>query len=146
MELSILIVRQIISMFLMLLVGVALVKLRVVEQKAGSYLSKIVLYVVLPCTIICTFQKAQKYEMRKELLFAFVVAICCNLLLVFLPYFIKKPLKLSAVEQASLSYPNCGEILIPLVVAVLSEEMSVYCCAFMIVQIFLLFFLIMIFV
>lgn len=139
MELSLLIVRQIISMFLMLLVGVALVKFRIVEQKAGSYLSKIVLYVVLPCTIICTFQKAQQYEMKNELIFVFIIAICCNLLLILLPYPIRRLLKLTAVEQASLSYPNCGEILIPLVVAVLSEEMSVYCCAFMIVQIFFLF-------
>ncbi len=36
------------SMFLMLLVGAALVKFRIVEQKAGSSLSKIVLFVVLP--------------------------------------------------------------------------------------------------
>ena len=139
MELSLLIVRQIFSMFLMLLVGVSLVKFRIVEQKAGSSLSKIVLYVVLPCTIICTFQNAQQYEMKAELIFVFVVAICCNVLLILLPYPIKKLLKLTAVEQASLSYPNCGEILIPLVVAVLSEEFSVYCCAFMIVQICFLF-------
>lgn len=139
MGLSLLIVRQIISMFLMLLVGVLLVKFDIVERKAGSYLSKIVLYVVLPCTIICTFQKAQQYEMKHELIFVFAVAICCNVLLVLLPYLIRRLFKLTAVEQASLSYPNCGEILIPLVVSVLSEEMSVYCCAFMIVQICLLF-------
>lgn len=139
MELSFLIVRQIISMFFMLLVGVSLVKFRVVEQKAGSYLSKIVLYVVLPCTIICTFQKAQQYEMKRELIFVFIVAICCNIILVLFPYPVRRLLKLTPVEQASLSYPNCGEILIPLVVAVLSEEMSVYCCAFMLVQICLLF-------
>lgn len=139
MELSLLIIKQILSMFLMLLVGVALVKFHIVEQKAGSSLSKIVLYVVLPCTIICTFQKAQQYEMKDELIFVFLVAICLNILLILLPYPIRKLLKLTAVEQASLSYPNCGEILIPLVVAVLSEEMTVYCCAFMIVQICCLF-------
>jgi predicted permease len=77
--------------------------------------------------------------MKNELIFVFIIAICCNLLLILLPYPIRRLLKLTAVEQASLSYPNCGEILIPLVVAVLSEEMSVYCCAFMIVQIFFLF-------
>ena len=123
----------------MLLVGVLLVRLGIVEQKTGSSLSRIVLYVVLPCSIICTFQNAQQYELKKELIFVFIVAICCNLLLILLPYPIKRWLKLTAVEQASLSYPNCGEILIPLVVAVLSEEMSVYCCAFMIVQICCLF-------
>lgn len=40
MELSLLIVKQIFSMFLMLLVGVSLVKSRIVEQKAGSSLSR----------------------------------------------------------------------------------------------------------
>lgn len=139
MELSLLIVWQIFSMFLMLLVGVVLVKLGIVEQKTGTSLSRIVLYVVLPCSIIYTFQNAQQYELKNELLFVFVVAICCNVLLILLPYPIRRLLKLTAVEQASLSYPNCGEILIPLVVAVLSEEMSVYCCAFMIVQICCLF-------
>ena len=77
MELSLLIVKQIFSMFLMLLVGVSLVKSHIVEQKAGSSLSRIVLYVVLPCTIICTFQNAQQYELKSELIFVFAVAICC---------------------------------------------------------------------
>ncbi len=139
MTLSILIFKQIISMFLMIMVGFILIKAKVIEKNAGSYLAKVVMYVVLPCTIIHAFQIERSEETIKGLLFAFGVALACNICLVCGSYVFKKIFKLNAVEQASITYPNSGDILIPLVASVLSPEMTVYCCAFMVVQLLFMF-------
>lgn len=139
MELSLLIMQQIISMFLMIAVGVLLVKFHVVNKKAGIHLSKIVLNVILPCTIINAFQIEYKSEIINGLLLAFGAAIVCNIILILLSCMMKRFLKLTSVEQASLSYPNCGEILIPLVSCVLPKGMHVYCCAFLTIQLFFIF-------
>lgn len=137
--LSILIFKQIVSMFLMIMVGFVLIKTKVIEKNAGSYLAKIVMYVVLPCTIIHAFQIERSEETINGLLFAFGIALICNVCLVLGSYGFKKIFKLNTVEQASITYPNSGDILIPLVSSVLSTEMTVYCCAFMVVQLLFMF-------
>lgn len=135
----ILITQQIISMFIMIAVGVVLNKTGILPKEAGTYLSKVALKVLLPCAILNSFQIEYRDEIRNGLILAFVLAIVFNLILIIVPQILKKWLKLSVMEQASLSYPNSGEILIPLVVSVLSKELQVYCCAFMIVQLFFIF-------
>lgn len=139
MELSILIAQQIATMLLMITVGVILVKLQIINKEAGKSLSEIVLSVILPCTIINAFQIEYSREVLNGLILAFAAAIIFHILLLGLPYALRRTMKLSEVEHASLSYPNCGEILIPLVVSVLSQEMQIYCCAFLVVQICFLF-------
>lgn len=94
---------------------------------------------ILPCTIVNAFQIEYSREILNGLILAFAAAVIFHILLLGLPYVLRRKMNLSPVEQASLSYPNCGEILIPLVVSVLSQEMQIYCCAFLIVQICFLF-------
>lgn len=139
MELSFLILQQIVSMFLMIMVGFVLVRIKVFSKDMGSYLSKVVLYIVLPCTIVNAFQIEYSNEVAQGLLYAFVVALVANCILIFAPYLFRRFLKLNALEQASWSYPNSGDILIPLVASVLSKDMQVYCCAFLIVQMIFIF-------
>lgn len=139
MELSLLIAEQILIMLLMIGVGVALVRFHIVDKGTGKSLSEIVLYVILPCTIINAFQIEYSQEVLRGLLFAFGAAIVFHVILILFPYILRKKINLSNVEMTSLSYPNCGEILIPLVVSVLSQDMQIYCCAFLVVQICVLF-------
>lgn len=134
-----LITKQIISMFIMIAVGIVLNKTGILPKEAGTYLSKVALKVLLPCAILNAFQIEFRDEIRNGLILAFVLAIVFNVILIVVPQILKKWLKLSVIEQVSLSYPNSGEILIPLVVSVLSKELQVYCCAFMIVQLFFIF-------
>lgn len=139
MELSILILKQIISMFLMVVVGYMLVRYRIADHDLGTYLAKVVMYVVLPCTIVNAFQIEQDPNVFSSLIYAFIVGLIFNVLLILLSYGFKYIFKLNAVEQASISYPNSGDILIPLVTSVLSPSMTVYCCAFMVVQLLFMF-------
>jgi len=139
MNMSLLIIEQILEMFCMIAVGFVLVRTKTLKKDTAEHLSKIALNVVLPCVIINTFQISYQEEVLQGLVFAFALAILFNLILIFVPHALKKPFNLSVVEQASLSYPNSGEILVPLVVSILSKEMRIYCCAFLIVQICLIF-------
>lgn len=139
MSVYILVVKYIIRMFCVMTIGFLLVKTKIVRKDAGKYLSKILLNIVLPCVIVNIFQITYNKEILHGLILAFGVAIVFNLILLLIPRIIKKWLKLSEVEQASLSYPNSGEILIPLVVSIMSKEMQVYCCAFLIVQLCFIF-------
>lgn len=50
----------------------------------------------------------------------------------------KRPLKLDVVEQVNIIYSNAAALVIPLVQALLGEEYVVYSCAFVIVQLILL--------
>ena len=45
-----------------------------------------------------------------------------------------RPLRLTPVEQASLIYTNSGNLIIPLVTAVLGPEWVIYCSMFQLVQ------------
>ncbi len=139
MSVSLLIIYQILSMFIMIAVGVVLRKTNLLEAEAESVLSKIALKVLLPCVIIHAFQVEYRAEIRDGLLLAFLCAIVFHVILILLSYFLIKKFHYSSVEQAALSYPNSGEILIPLVISILTKEFQIYCCAFLIVQLFFLF-------
>lgn len=139
MELGILIFKQIISMFIMILVGFILIRLKIIKNNAGLYLAKIVIYVVLPCTIVNAFQIERNPNVINGMIFAFVIALICNIFLVVFSKLLSIILKLNTIEQATIAYPNSGEMLIPLVTSVLSPDMVIYSCAFMIVQILFMF-------
>lgn len=56
MEISILLMKQIAELFLMILMGYLVVKAGIVTAEDSKVLSKIVLYLVIPCVIIHAFQ------------------------------------------------------------------------------------------
>lgn len=51
---------------------------------------------------------------------------------------LSRPLKLDAVEQVNVIYSNAAALVIPLVRALLGDEYVIYSCAFIIVQLILL--------
>lgn len=139
MELGILIFRQILSMFLMILVGFLLVKFKIVKNDLGLYLAKIAIYVVLPCTIVNSFIIKRNADTINEMIFAFSVALISNVLLILLSKIFRIVFKYNEIEQATIAYPNSGDILISLVSSVISPDMTIYCCAFMVIQILFMF-------
>ena len=56
MQISILLAEQIVELFLMILKGYVIVKLGLVTDDDSKILSKIVLYIVIPCVMINAFQ------------------------------------------------------------------------------------------
>ena len=75
MHISILLMEQIIELFIMILMGFIIVKTGIVKDEDSKVLSKIVLYLIIPCVIINAFQVDYTSKTVRGLLIAFAAAI-----------------------------------------------------------------------
>lgn len=139
MELSFLLINQITVQFLMLAIGFLLTKTGILQEKEAMPISKVILYVVLPCSIINSFQIEFAPELRDKLLLSLVAAIIGNISSILFAYIVRKPLKLNDIETASVGYSNCGNLILPLVAATLGPDWVMFACIFMFVQSLLVF-------
>lgn len=131
---SILLMRQIAQLFLMILMGYILVKFGILKSKDSKTISVIVLYLVIPCVIINSFQVDYTVDKRNGLILAVVAAILIHVIFFILAKILGKLFKFNSIERASIIYSNAGNLIIPIVAAVLGEEWVLYSCAFMSVQ------------
>ena len=135
---SLILAKKIGSLFLIMLLGAMLVRCKIVHAQDSKVLSVISLYLVMPCVIISSFQVEYKPEIFKGLLLALAAAVLLHLVLIVLVTTLGKPLKMDGVEQTSLIYSNAGNLIVPIVAAILGKEWVIYTSAFLSVQMFLL--------
>jgi len=133
-ELSFLLMQQILSMALMILMGYVLTKCGLIRSENSTTLAAISLYLVVPCVIIDSFQQPFTTDKVKGLALAVGAAAVLHLLFLLLTKCIGDAAKLDRIERASLIYSNGGNLIIPLVSALMGNEMIFYCCAFIAVQ------------
>ena len=138
MEISILLFRQILSMFIMILLGYILVKARLVKSEDSRVLSVLLLFVVMPCVILDSFQVDFSRETVNGLMLAFLAAVLVHILLLAAGVVLGKVFCLTEVEKASVIYSNAANLIIPIVTAVLGSEWVIYSCAFVSVQLLLI--------
>lgn len=138
MAISLLLARQIAGLFLILLLGAAVVRAGLLQASDSRVLSVVLLYIVTPCTILNAFQIQDTPQIRAGLLFALEVAVGLHLLFLALTALLRRPLGLDGVERATVIYSNAGALVIPLVQALQGQEYVIYSCAFIIVQLVLL--------
>lgn len=134
MKLSFLLMEQIGSMFIMLLFGFLTVRLHLLKTEDSRNISSLILYVITPCTIISAFQITFTKEKLAGLGIAFLGAIIVHILNIAVTVPLKTIFHLKQIEQASLVYSNGGNLIIPLIGAVLGKEWVIYSCAFITVQ------------
>ena len=75
MHISILLMEQIIELFIMILMGFIIVKTGIVKDEDSKVLSKIVLYLIIPCVIINAFQVDYTSKTVRGLLIAFAASV-----------------------------------------------------------------------
>ena len=131
---SILLIKQIAQLFLMILMGYILVKTDILKSKDSKTISVIVLYLVMPCVIINSFQVDYTVEKRNGLILSVVVALLIHIIFLIVDIIFKKMFKLDVIERASNMYSNAGNLIIPIVAAILGDEWVLYSCGFMSVQ------------
>lgn len=134
MELSILLVKQIGSMFLMIFFGYLAQKLHIVKFEDSKTLSRLALYLIFPCVIIDSFQIGYSSEKMLGLELAIAASIGVHILYIAMSYIVKKIISINNIEEASLVYSNAGNLIIPLVAYVLGPEWVFYCSAYVAVQ------------
>lgn len=133
MTISILLMKQIAQLFLMIFMGYLIVKTGIVEDTDSKVLSKIILYLVIPCVIINAFQVDYTWHCERIATSFYSIcsytdypSYCC---LCF-----RKLFHLNEVEIASIYYSNSGNLIVPIVTFILGKEWVLYGCVFMSVQ------------
>ena len=134
MELSILLAEQIVALFLMALVGYLAVKSGKFKEEDSRIISNMVVYICSPCVIINAFQ----IEFTADKLAGFALAcgacILSHIVLIAGGRLLEGPLHFNSIEKASVEYSNAGNLIVPLVAAVLGEEWVFYTTAYVMIQ------------
>ena len=118
---SLILAKKILSLFLVMALGIVLVRCGIVRSRDSKVLSMISLYLVMPCVIISSFQVEYQPEILNGLLLALATAVLLHLVLIVVVGFLGKVLKLDGVEETSLIYSNAGNLIIPIVTAILGK-------------------------
>lgn len=131
--------QKILSLAIIMLMGTMLVRFRVLRSEDSKVLSTMSLYLIMPCMILSAFQVDYTEEVKNGLILVFFAASVILAFLILMGFFLKKWLHLDAVEQTSFIYSNAGNLIIPLVTAILGKEWVIYTSGLILVQIAMLF-------
>lgn len=134
MEIALLLADKILQLTLMVLLGYAIVKTKLLTSEQSYPISIIGLYIISPAVLISAFQVDYTPIILNGLYLAFIVSILLSSLLVFLGWIFKKILKLDNIEQATTVYSNSGNLIIPIVASLFGNEWVIYSTAFIVVQ------------
>lgn len=124
MELSLIILKQIILMFIYMMIGFLLYKKKFVTEQGSKELGKILLYVILPVVIVKAYLVTFSVELLKGLILSFMASLLVLLLSMFLSRVVfgsRYP-----IEQFSSAFSNAGFIGIPLVEMTFNDSMAVF--------------------
>lgn len=122
MQISLLLMQQIAQLFLILLMGYAVVKTGLLKALDSKVLSVVFVYLVMPCVVLNAFQIKDTPEIRTGLLYSMGIAVGMHVVFLLLNALFRKALKLDAVEQVNIIYSNAAALVIPIVQALLGEE------------------------
>ena len=136
MQISILLLKQIVQLFLMILMGYIMVKIKFLKEEDSKVISKIILYLIVPSVIITAFQVDYTPSIMKGLAVACIASVILQFLLLFVTWIMGKMFHLNTVEYTSAYYSNSGNLIVPLVTYILGKEWVIYGCVFMSVQLF----------
>ena len=126
-------IRTIITLYLIMLMGVGMVKTAVFSRQDSVLISKLVLYVVMPCLIISAYCNNSAEHVQKGLLLAFIAAIAVHILFLVISALLRK-FNFNGLERACIIYSNSGNFVIPIIYIMFGSEYVVYCTAFISVQ------------
>lgn len=136
--LSLTLAEKILSLFVMMAMGYAIVRAGFVKSQDSRPIAMLNLYVINPCMIISSFQVDMTQEVQLGFAVAMIGGLAVQVLFLVLATALKRPLGLDEVERASIAYSNCGNLIIPLVVMILGQDMVIYCTAYLVAQTILL--------
>lgn len=138
MTITLLLFKKIVSLFLILLSGFALVRVKVLKAEDSAVLSRLCVYLIAPCSILSAFQLDFTPEIMNDLTGALAAGIMLVAFMGFFGAVLSRILKFDAVEKVSVIYPNAGNLIIPLVSATFGPEWVIFASPIMCIQAVLL--------
>lgn len=130
---SLLLLKQIFQLFIYILLGYILVRLRLIHTEDSVVLSKVTLYTVWPCVILDAFQASFSTDLMQGLVFTLALAIAIHIALLIFTRLVRGLLKLNPSDQASVLYSNIG-LTIPIVISLVGREFVIFTSIYIMVQ------------
>ena len=137
METALLLAGKITELTLIVLMGMALVKFKLLTSEHSRTLSVIALYLISPSVMIHAFQIENTPDIIDGLKLSVALAVVFHILLIVLGRLFKTLFKLDTLEHAATVYTNSGNLIIPLVMSIFGPQWVIYTSGFIIVQMFL---------
>lgn len=138
MQISLLLMEEIIKLFVIMFMGDAVVKAGLMKSSESKSVSVILVYLVIPCVIIKAFQVDYTPDVQKGLFLAIAAAVAVHILFLLITIPLKKIFQMDVIEQATSIYSNAGILVIPLVQELLGQDYVIYSSAYIAVQLILL--------
>ena len=138
MQISLLLMEEIIKLFVIMFMGYAVVKAGLMKSSESKSVSVILVYLVIPCVIIKAFQVDYTPDVQKGLFLAIAAAVAVHILFLLITVPLKKVFRMDVIEQATSIYSNAGILVIPLVQELLGQDYVIYSSAYIAVQLILL--------
>ena len=138
MEISIILAKQIASLLIIVLVGFCTVHFGYFTDRDTFFLTKLNINIICPCAIVNSFQIQFTMDKLRGLLVAALAAAIIQITFILLNVLLRRPFQLKPVESASVIYTNALNLILPLVMAILDEDMVFYCIAYSLIQVFLM--------
>ena len=132
--LSLILLKKTVSLYLILIAGAVLVKSGLMKSGESTTLSVICMYLLAPCSILATLRMDRTPELLSGMALSLLGASLILAVDIFLARGLKKPLSLTPEEEISISFPNVGNLVIPLVQAVLGQDWVVYTLGYIVIQ------------
>lgn len=138
MQISLLLMEEIIKLFVIMFMGYAVVKAGLMKSSESKSVSVILVYLVIPCVIIKAFQVDYTPDVQKGLFLAIAAAVAIHILFLLITIPLQKIFQMDVIEQATSIYSNAGILVIPLVQELLGQDYVIYSSAYIAVQLILL--------
>lgn len=135
MEIALILFNKLLSLFSIIALGFAAVRAGLIRSEDSRSVAMLALYIICPFAIMNAFEVNPTPEILGGMALSVVFALLTHAVFISLMRLLKKPLKLSDIERASIIYSNAGNLTIPVVNAMLGSEWVIYICAYNLVQI-----------
>ncbi len=126
---------QVLILFILIALGYALGKSKLLNKDGVKCINDLVIYVVNPCLIISAFQRPFEMSLLRGFLMALLSAVIAHAicLIIAIPVFRNKPEGRKKVLTFASVFSNCGFMGIPLLSALLGPDGVFYGAAYLVV-------------
>lgn len=128
---GVVILKQIVIMFIILLIGLGCSLKGLITKEGNKQLSKVALYIVNPLLIFMSYQSEYSSKLLRGLMWSFLLSgITFGVAIALSTLLISKKRPEHSLERFSAVYSNCGFIGIPLIRGIYGDEGVLYLTAY----------------
>ena len=123
---------QVIILFILILLGFLLTKVKMLTEEAVKSMTELVLTLVTPCVIIKSFVREFDTALLKSFLISLVAAFACHIMFIIITQLTLncKDKKAEKVLKYGAAFSNCGYMSIPLQQALLGDDGVFFAASF----------------